>query len=67
MNLIKEIVDGHEQFIELRRDIHRHPELAYEEHRTADLVAEHLSSYGIEVHKGLGKTGVVGTLAAGGR
>ena len=66
MNLIEDIVDTHEQFIELRRDIHRHPELAYEEHRTADLVAEQLASYGIDVHRGLGKTGVVGSLSAGG-
>ena len=66
MNLITEILDRHEQFTELRRDIHQHPELAYEEYRTADLVAEHLSSYGIDVHRGLGKTGVVGTLNAGG-
>ena len=65
MNLIKEILDTQEQFTELRRDIHQHPELAYEEHRTADIVAERLSSYGIDVHRGLGKTGVVGTLTAG--
>ena len=65
MNLIKEILDSHEQFTALRRDIHQHPELAYEEHRTADIVAEHLDSFGIEVHRGLGKTGVVGTLTAG--
>ncbi|MEM7442929.1 MAG: M20 aminoacylase family protein [Pseudomonadota bacterium] len=50
---------------ELRRDLHTHPELGFEEHRTADLVASKLSSWGIEVHRGLGKTGVVGSLKAG--
>ena len=48
-----------------RHDIHRHPELAFEEHRTADLVAAKLESFGLDVHRGLGKTGVVGTLRAG--
>ncbi|MEM7171983.1 MAG: M20 aminoacylase family protein [Pseudomonadota bacterium] len=43
-----------------RRDIHKHPELAYEEHRTSDLVAEKLESWGIEVVRGLGGTGLVG-------
>ncbi|MEC8027990.1 MAG: amidohydrolase, partial [Pseudomonadota bacterium] len=42
MALITEIVDNHAELTAIRRDIHRHPELAYEEHRTADLVAEQL-------------------------
>ena len=46
----------------LRRDIHAHPELCYEELRTADLVARKLTEWGIPVHRGLGKTGVVGTV-----
>ncbi|MGV0961226.1 MAG: M20 aminoacylase family protein [Limnohabitans sp.] len=53
------------EFIQLRRDIHRHPELAFEEHRTADLVAAKLQSWGYQVHRGLGGTGVVGTLQRG--
>jgi hippurate hydrolase len=53
------------EFIALRRDIHRHPELAFEEHRTAALVAAKLQSWGYTVHQGLGGTGVVGTLKAG--
>ena len=53
------------EFIQLRRDIHRHPELAFEEHRTADLVASKLESWGYQVHRGLGGTGVVGTLRRG--
>ncbi|MEY4732157.1 MAG: putative hydrolase YxeP [Pseudomonadota bacterium] len=53
------------EFIQLRRDIHRHPELAFEEHRTSDLVAAKLESWGYQVHRGLGGTGVVGTLQRG--
>ena len=48
--------------ISTRRDIHQHPELAFNEHRTAKLVAERLKSLGIEVQTGIGKTGVVGSL-----
>jgi hippurate hydrolase len=53
------------EFIQLRRDIHRHPELAFEEHRTAELVAAKLHSWGYDVHRGLGGTGVVGKLKRG--
>ena len=53
------------EFIQLRRDIHRHPELAFEEHRTAELVASKLESWGYQVNRGLGGTGVVGTLKRG--
>ncbi len=51
--------------IALRRDIHAHPELAFHETRTADIVARELASYGLEVHRGLAKTGVVGVLRKG--
>ena len=44
---------------------HAHPETAFEETRTSDIVAEKLESFGIEVHRGLAKTGVVGTLVVG--
>jgi len=53
------------EIVAIRHDIHRHPELAYEETRTSDLVAERLAAWGYEVHRGLGKTGVVGTLTRG--
>ena len=53
------------EFIQLRRDIHRHPELAFEEHRTSDLVAAKLEGWGYAVHRGLGGTGVVGVLKKG--
>ncbi len=50
----------------LRRDLHAHPELGYAEHRTARLVADALRGLGLEVHTGIGGTGVVGLLKAGG-
>jgi len=54
-----------DEFISLRRDIHQHPELAFEEHRTANLIAEKLKSWGYDVHEGVGGTGVVGVLKNG--
>jgi hippurate hydrolase len=53
------------EFISLRRDIHRHPELAFEENRTAALVADKLATWGYMVETGIGGTGVVGTLVRG--
>jgi len=53
------------EFISLRRDIHQHPELAFEEHRTAALVADKLQAWGYTVQRGVGGTGVVGTLVRG--
>ena len=59
-------IRAHEaEMVEIRRRIHQNPELAYEEHATSDLVAERLTRWGYEVHRGLGGTGVVGTLRAG--
>jgi len=46
----------------IRRDIHAHPELCFQEERTSELVAKTLAQWGIEVHRGLGKTGVVGVI-----
>lgn len=54
-----------ETMIALRQDLHAHPELGFEEVRTSQIVAEQLQAAGIEVHRGLGKTGVVGTLRVG--
>ena len=51
-----------DKIISTRRDIHQHPELAFNEHRTAKLVAERLKSLGIDVQTDVGKTGVVGTM-----
>jgi amidohydrolase len=53
------------QMARWRHDIHQHPETAYEENRTAELVANALESFGIEIHRGLAQTGVVGILRAG--
>ncbi|HET6970849.1 MAG TPA: amidohydrolase, partial [Phenylobacterium sp.] len=52
--------------VALRRDIHAHPELGFAEHRTASIVAEALRDLGLEVHTGVGGTGVVGVLRVGG-
>jgi hippurate hydrolase len=54
-----------DELVAIRRDIHAHPELGLEEYRTADLVARKLAEWGIEVHSGIGKTGVVGVLRSG--
>jgi amidohydrolase len=54
-----------ERLIALRHDLHAHPELAYNEHRTSDIVAAFLQECGIEVHRGLAGTGVVGVLKKG--
>ena len=57
--------DIYEQLVAWRHDFHRHPELAFEEERTSNLVAERLESFGVEVTRGLAGTGVVGTLRHG--
>jgi len=54
-----------EELIRLRRDIHQHPELGFQEHRTAALVADTLAEIGIDVQTGVGRTGVVGRLGSG--
>jgi amidohydrolase len=59
------IADYHADMTAWRRDIHAHPELGFEEQRTSDLVAAKLEEFGIEVTRGLGKTGLVGRLRAG--
>ena len=65
MNTIKELEDLQNEMQTWRRDIHAHPEIAFEEHRTAEIVAEKLKSFGIEVETGIAGTGVVGTLKRG--
>jgi len=54
-----------DEFIGLRRDIHQHPELAFDEHRTSSLVAAKLEAWGYEVERGLGGTGLVGRMVRG--
>ena len=65
MPIIAEVLDYRDELIAIRRDIHAHPELAFAEQRTSDLVAAKLSEYGCEVYRGLAGTGVVGTIRRG--
>ncbi len=65
MQIIPAIAARQQALTEIRRDFHAHPELAFEEQRTAARVAELLAGWGLEVHTGIGGTGVVGVLRAG--
>ncbi len=65
MAVDERIARMHEEMTGWRRDIHAHPELGFEENRTAGLVADRLRAFGCDVHTGIGKTGVVGVLRAG--
>ena len=62
MPINNRIADFHDEMTEWRRDFHAHPEIGLEEFRTSAIVAEKLESWGIEVHRGIGETGVVGVL-----
>jgi len=66
MPVINSIAALEEEMTAWRRDFHMHPELAYQETRTAGIVAEKLESWGIEVKRGVGKTGVVGVIHGNG-
>ncbi|MGI9463865.1 MAG: amidohydrolase, partial [Aestuariivirgaceae bacterium] len=64
--MIEETISGYaDQLVALRRDIHAHPELAFEEHRTSGLVADELGDLGFKVTTGIAGTGVVGSLTCG--
>jgi amidohydrolase len=65
MPVINRIAANADELTEWRRDIHAHPELGLNEHRTSELVAQKLASWGIEVTRGIAKTGLVGTLRNG--
>ncbi|MBL6453785.1 amidohydrolase [Belnapia sp. T6] len=65
MNPIEHIRRWQEELTGWRRDFHAHPETGFEEVRTGALVAERLESWGIEVHRGIGRTGLVGVLRSG--
>ena len=65
MHLIESIVTNAASMATIRRDLHAHPELCFQEVRTADVVAAKLSEWGIPIHRGLGTTGVVGIVKAG--
>jgi amidohydrolase len=65
MAVIESIAVLQDEMTRWRRDLHAHPELGFEETRTSDIVAEKLRAFGLEVHRGIGKTGVVGVLRSG--
>lgn len=65
MSLIESVRPLKDKLTAIRRDIHAHPELAFAEHRTAELVVRQLEALGIETHRGIGGTGVVGVVRGG--
>ena len=65
MKLIESILADAASIAAVRRDIHAHPELCFEELRTSDVIAKQLGDWGIPIHRGLGKTGVVAILKNG--
>jgi len=65
MKLIDPIIEFHAELQRIRRDIHAHPELCFEEKRTADVVARQLAEWGIPIVRGMGVTGVVGIIKNG--
>ena len=62
MNINPKVLAIKNKIINTRRDIHKHPELSFQEYRTSKLVAEQLEEFGVSVERNIGKTGVVGTL-----
>ena len=62
MPVVNRIADFHSEMAEWRHRIHAHPETAFEEHETAELVSQLLQSFGISVERGIARTGVIGTL-----
>ena len=65
MPTVRRITELQDEMTAWRRDIHAHPELGFEEKRSSEVVAAKLAEFGVEVHRGVGKTGVVGVLRAG--
>ena len=65
MSAIDHIRTFHDELTAIRRDLHAHPEIGFEEHRSSDIVATLLQAWGIEVHRNIGGTGVVGVLRKG--
>jgi metal-dependent amidase/aminoacylase/carboxypeptidase family protein len=66
MPILNRIAEFHAEMTQWRHDIHAHPEMAFNEHRTSDFVAAKLTEFGIRIDRGLAGTGVVGTLRCGG-
>ena len=65
MPLVEAIEQQQQEMTRWRRDVHAHPELGFQENRTADFVARKLREFGVQVHAGVGGTGVVGVLRVG--
>lgn len=65
MQIPETIKAYHNDLTAWRRDLHAHPELGFDEHRTSDFVAKKLTEFGVTVHRHVGKTGVVGVLQTG--
>jgi len=65
MPIVNRIAEFASQMTEWRRDLHAHPELGFQENRTSEVVAAKLAEWGIEVHRGIAGTGVVGVLRSG--
>jgi hippurate hydrolase len=65
MKPIESILTDSAELVTLRRDLHAHPELCFQEQRTSDVIARALTEWGIPIHRGLGKTGVVGIVRHG--
>ena len=65
MQLIDSILADAQAIAKIRRDIHAHPELCFQEQRTADVIAQALTDWGIPTHRGMGTTGVVGIVKNG--
>ena len=65
MPIVDRIGEFHDEMTTWRRDIHTHPELEFDEHRTSDLVATRFEAFGLEVYHGIGRTGVAGALRVG--
>ena len=65
MDLVADIEAMQAELAGWRRDLHAHPELGFEENRTADFVAAKLETFGVQVYRGIGKTGLVGVLREG--
>ena len=66
MPALPRVAEFADELVTIRRDLHAHPEIGFEETRTSGIVAEKLAAWGIEVHRGVGKTGVVGVLTGRG-
>nr|WP_309402153.1 amidohydrolase [Aminobacter niigataensis]WMD00091.1 amidohydrolase [Aminobacter niigataensis] len=66
MEIPPEVSEFLPEIVAIRQDFHANPELGFQEHRTSSIIAELLTSWGIEVHRGIGGTGIVGVLAGEG-